>query len=294
MAHRKLLDVSRQAGMAEIATGVLHNVGNVLNSVNVSATLLSETVRKSPQPDLARVVALLREQGDTLGAFFASDPRGPKVPGFLAQVADKFARQQETQLKELDSLVKNIGHIKDIVAMQQSYAKVSGLTETLKVDELVEDTLRMNAGSFQKHEVELVRDIGADLPAITTDKHKVLQILVNLVRNAKHACDDAGRTDKQVTVRVTHGEGRVRIQVSDNGVGIAPENLNRIFNHGFTTKKDGHGFGLHSGANAAKELGGSLTVASDGPGKGATFTLELPVQPAGLANAAPARFSDAA
>jgi len=293
-AHRKLLEVSRMAGMAEVATGVLHNVGNVLNRVNVSATLLSETVRKSAQPDLARVVALLREQNENLGAFFTNDPRGPKVPLFLAQLADKFARQQETQLQELDSLVKNIGHIKDIVAMQQSYARVSGVTETLPVTDLVEDTLRMNAGSFQRHELEVVREFSPDLPAITTDKHKVLQILVNLVRNAKHACDASGRTDKRVAVRVTHGDGRVKIQVSDNGVGIAPENLNRVFNHGFTTKKDGHGFGLHSGANAARELGGSLTVHSDGTGCGATFTLELPVQPAGPASAASARLSNAA
>jgi len=292
--HRQLLGVSRQAGMAEVATSVLHNVGNVLNSVNVSATLLNESVRKSPQADLTRVVALLREQGDNLGAFFTRDPRGPKVPVFLAQLADKFGHQRETHLKELESLAKNIGHIKQIVAMQQSYAKVSGVTETLKVEELVEDTLRMNADSFQKHEVELVREFAADVPAITTDKHKVLQILVNLVRNAKHACEDARGTGKKVTVRVTHGEGRVRIQVSDNGMGIPAENLNRIFNHGFTTKKDGHGFGLHSGANAAKELGGSLTVQSDGPGHGATFTLELAAEPAVLENAAPARLSNAA
>jgi len=293
-AHKELIDSSRRAGMAEVATGVLHNVGNVLNSVNVSATLLNESVRKSPQADLTRVVTLLREQGDNLGAFFTRDPRGPKVPLFLAQLADKFARQQETQLKELESLVKNIGHIKSIVAMQQSFAKVSGVTETLEVTELVEDTLRMNADSFQKHEVELVREFAADLPAITTDKHKVLQILVNLIRNARHACDDARGTEKKVTVRVTHGEGRVKIQVSDNGMGIPAENLNRVFNHGFTTKKDGHGFGLHSGANAAKELGGSLTVQSDGPGHGATFTLELAAEPACPANAAPARLFNAA
>jgi len=118
--HRQLLGASRQAGMAEVATSVLHNVGNVLNSVNVSATLLNESVRKSPQADLTRVVALLREQGDNLGAFFTSDPRGPKVPLFLAQLADKFGHQRETQLKELESLVKNIGHIKQSSAKPKS------------------------------------------------------------------------------------------------------------------------------------------------------------------------------
>ncbi len=286
-AHDELLAVSRQAGMAEVASGVLHNVGNVLNSVNVSANLVSDQVRKTPVADLGRVVTLLREQGANLGAFFTSDARGPKVPDFLASLAEKFTRQQENQLKEVAALQKNIEHIKDIVAMQQSYAKVSGLTENLSPAELIEDALRMNAGSFQKHEVELARELAADLPQVCVDKHKVLQILVNLLRNAKHACDDAGRPDKRITVRAISESGRVLITIADNGVGIAPENLNRIFNHGFTTKKEGHGFGLHSAANAAKEMGGSLIAHSDGPGCGATFTLDLPMKRA-TAEPAPA------
>jgi C4-dicarboxylate-specific signal transduction histidine kinase len=162
--------------------------------------------------------------------------------------------------------------------MQQSYSKVYGVAETLPVVDLLEDALRINAGAFNRHDVNVVRDYQAR-PAITVEKHKVLQILVNVMRNAKYACDESGRTDKQMRVRTTNGDGRVKIAVIDNGVGILPENLTRIFAHGFTTRKDGHGFGLHSGALAAKELNGSLTANSDGPGKGATFVLELPINP---------------
>jgi signal transduction histidine kinase len=114
------------------------------------------------------------------------------------------------------------------------------------------------------------------VPPITVDKHKVLQILVNLVRNAKYACDESGRSDKLLTLRIEGAPGGVRICVIDNGVGIPAENMSRLFTHGFTTRVDGHGFGLHSGALAAQELGGSLRVMSDGPGLGATFVLELP------------------
>ena len=181
-------------------------------------------------------------------------------------------------LGEVENLRKNIEHIKDIVAMQQSYAKVSGVTEAVKPAELIEDTLRMNAGALDRHAIEVVKEI-EDVPSIEVDKHKVLQILVNFVRNAKYACDDSGRTDKRITLRVRQHEDRVTFLVIDNGVGIPAENLARIFNHGFTTRKDGHGFGLHSGANAAKELGGEVTVHSDGLGQGATFTLELPLAP---------------
>jgi C4-dicarboxylate-specific signal transduction histidine kinase len=161
--------------------------------------------------------------------------------------------------------------------MQQSYAKVSGVTEIVQVRDLVEDTLRMNASALARHDVRISRDY-EEVPALTIDKHKLLQILVNLVRNAKYACDESGRSDKQVTMRVRNGNDRVTIAVIDNGIGIPAENMGRLFHHGFPTKRDGHGFGLHSGAPAAKELGGSLSAHSDGIGQGATFTLELPLE----------------
>jgi PAS domain S-box-containing protein len=281
--HQQLLDTSRQAGMAEVATNVLHNVGNVLNSVNISTSLVMNSLKKSRVSNLDKVVDLLRQHESDLGTFFASDPRGKQLTAFLAQLATHLLAEQAATFKELGSLQGNVEHIKEIVAMQQSYAKVSGVKEIINVRELVENGLRMNLGSLTRHEVELIRDF-ENVPPINVEKHKVLQILVNMLRNAKHACDDSGRTDKQMTVRVADGDGRIRISVADNGVGIPPENLTRIFNHGFTTRKEGHGFGLHSGALAAKEMGGALTVHSDGAGKGATFTLELPCPTEGDVN----------
>jgi signal transduction histidine kinase len=273
--HKQLLKTSRQAGMAEIATNVLHNVGNVLNSVNVSASLVVDSVKKSKAANLAKVVALLREHEADLGTFITSDAKGRQLPAYLAQLSEHLLADQKATVQELDSLCGNIGHIKEIVTMQQTYARVSGVKEIINLRELVEDGLRMNVGALGRHGVEVVREF-EEVPLINVDKHKVLQVLVNLIRNAKHACQESERADKRLTVRLANGEGRVKISVMDNGVGISPENLTRIFSHGFTTRKDGHGFGLHSGALAAKEMGGSLTIHSDGPGRGATFTLELP------------------
>jgi signal transduction histidine kinase len=275
-AHRDLLAASRLAGMAEIATNVLHNVGNVLNSVNVSANLVAENVKKSRASNLARVAALLREHEHDLADFLTNDPKGRQLPAYLAQLSEYFLTSQEATVQELDSLHVNIGHIKDIVTMQQSYAKVSGVREIINVTDLVEDSLRMNGGALIRHRIEVVREMD-DVPALNLDKHKVLQILINLIGNAKYACEESGRPGKQLTMRLNNGNGHVRISVIDNGVGIPPENLTRIFNHGFTTRKGGHGFGLHSSALAAKEMGGSLRVHSDGPNQGATFTLELPL-----------------
>jgi len=276
--HSQLLETSRQAGMAEVATNVLHNVGNVLNSVNVSAAMLMTNTRNSKIPYLGKVVALLNEHTDDLGEFMATNPKGRQLPDFLGQLSRQLAGEQQNAVKELELLRQNIEHIKDIVAMQQSYATISGVTETIKVCDLVEDALRMNASTLARHAVEVVREY-MDLPPANIEKHKVLQILVNLIRNAKYACDDSGRKDKQLKIRLSQTDARIQIAVIDNGIGIRPENLTHIFNHGFTTRKGGHGFGLHSGALAARELGGSLIGLSDGPGTGATFILELPFQP---------------
>jgi PAS domain S-box-containing protein len=276
--HKELMTASRQAGMAEVATNVLHNVGNILNSVNISASLVAERVRQSKAPGVSRLAALLLEQGQRAGQFMTDDERGKRIPEYLAALGEQLLTDQRMALQELASLRDNLEHIKDTVAMQQSYAKLCGVTETVEVVDLVEDSLRLNAGAFARHGVTLKREFSS-VPPITVDKHKVLQILVNLVRNAKYACDESGRSDKFITLRIESWMDGVRISVIDNGVGIPAENMGRLFSHGFTTRQSGHGFGLHSGALAAQELGGALRAESDGPGRGATFILDLPSLP---------------
>jgi PAS domain S-box-containing protein len=276
-AQRELVDASRLAGMAEVATGVLHNVGNVLNSLNVSATILANGLKQSKTENLVKVAALLREHTHDLGDFLTNDPKGRRIPEFIDSLAQHSLAERDRLMKELDSLKKDVEHIKEIVSMQQAYATMVGVLEPLDAVELMEDSLRMNAGALIRHSVAVVREF-QPVPPILAEKAKVLQILVNLIRNAKYAADDGGREDKSITLRIRLTEtGRVQLIVSDNGVGIPAENLTRIFAHGFTTRVGGHGFGLHSSANAAKEMKGSLTAQSDGNGSGATFTLELPV-----------------
>jgi len=278
-SHRQLLEASRLAGMAEVATTVLHNVGNVLNSVNISASVVADKVKNSKTANLARVADMLREHRDDLTGFLASDPKGTKLPVYFATLVECLGAEQKEILAELTSLCGNIEHIKEIVAMQQAYAKVAGLQENLQATDLVDDALRLNAGAFERHHVQVIRDYAA-IPPILVDKHKVLQILVNLIRNAKYALEEHSPHEKRMILRTAPGDnGSVKISVIDNGVGIASENMTRIFEHGFTTRKNGHGFALHSGALAAREMGGSLSCHSAGPGHGAAFTLELPLRP---------------
>ena len=276
LVHQQLLATSRQAGMAEVATSVLHNVGNVLNSINVSSALIRDKIQNSRMPNLAKAVALMQMPEDRLAEFFAHDPKGKQLPAYLTSLAKHLAQEQKEIVEEFESLASHVEHIKEVVALQQSYARISGVAEVVSAADLMEDAIRINLGAMERHRIELVRNY-SETPPVSIEKHKVLQILVNLIRNAKYACDDSGRQDKRITLAVTQENGRIKMSVSDNGIGIPAENLSRIFNHGFTTRKDGHGFGLHSGALAAKEIGGSLNVVSEGPGRGATFTIELPV-----------------
>jgi len=275
--NRKLVETSRQAGMAEVATGVLHNVGNVLNSVNVSLTLVRDRLRRSEVDSLSKLARLIHAHEASLDQFLTQDPKGRLVPRFILQLAEQLAGERQMLQHEHEQLMRNVDHIKEIVTMQQSYASVSGILETVSLAGLVDDALHLHTGGLDRHGVKVVRRY-SPVPPMLLDKHKVLQILVNLVHNAKYAITEANPAERQLTVAIQrNGDEHVRVSVTDNGIGIPAESLTRIFSHGFTTRKGGHGFGLHSGANAAKEMGGTLCAESRGPGLGATFTLELPL-----------------
>ena len=273
----RVQSLTHQAGMAEVANTALHNVGNVLNSVNVSASVISQRLRESRVRNLEKALVLLRDHRGELGRFLDQDPKGRMLPTYLETLGHHLSEERTELLKEIDVLSHSLEHMKEIVSVQQSYARKCGVLETLKPAELMEDALRMNSAAFERHGVAIVRDF-SETPAFTVDKHKVLQILVNLIRNAKYAMDELGKPEKVLTLSIRPNGGEtLAITVGDNGIGIAAENLPRIFDQGFTTKHDGHGFGLHSGVLAAREMGGKLTAKSDGVGKGATFCLELPL-----------------
>ena len=282
VVHKQLLQASHQAGMAEVATSVLHNVGNVLNSVNVSAEVIGEKLRTSAISKVSRLAALLREhvQNEDLVTFLTEDERGRKLPAFLEQVAGYLEKERSELAAELNCLTKNIEHIKQIVSTQQSYARIAGMVEQVILPDLLEDALKIHGGAYMRHGVTVIKEYEENLPQISVDKHRMMQIVVNLLSNAKHSYETMEAAEKTVILRLKKaGEDRVKLEVQDNGIGVVKENLTRIFSQGFTTRKGGHGFGLHSGVLAAREMGGSLEVFSEGSGRGTTFTLELPLSP---------------
>lgn len=273
--QRTLLEATRQAGMAEVATGVLHNIGNVLTSVNVACEMAAQTLTGSRLPRLARTLEMLQAQGPQLGHFLAEDPKGAKVLPYLDELATRLASEQIQLRQELEAIGRHIDHIKSIVARQQSYAAHRGCLEDTDIEDIVDHAFSMSLGPH--HQIDVALQYG-ELPLVRTDKHKLLQILVNLIKNAKQAVRDGAPGKKLITVSTAcTSTGEVEIRVADTGCGIPADALERIFEYGYTTKDDGSGFGLHASANAARELGGTLSARSDGVHQGATFILTLPL-----------------
>ena len=273
--NKKLMNASRQAGMAEVATNVIHNVGNVLNSVNTSFYQVQEIATRTNIENIEKLAVMLSENVDQPN-FLRDDDRGKQIPNYLKMVAEHIAADREAIEEELASTRRHLEHIKTIVAMQQQFATSSHVIEESNLAQLIEDAVVISSSSLIRHNISLIRDYPEKI-IILIDQHQVMQILVNLIRNAKHACQAASHSNAQIKISVIQSAENIQVIVKDNGIGIAPDNLLKLFSHGFTTKKNGHGFGLHSGANCANAMGGSLAATSDGLGHGATFTLTLPV-----------------
>jgi PAS domain S-box-containing protein len=280
LLNAKLVDASRQVGMAEAATGVLHNVGNVLTSVNLTVHDMQDRLSASRITHLRRVADLFEAHQADLGEFLQKDPTGIQIPAFLVNLTRHLETENRSLRDDMMGLSGHFEHIREIIVAQQSSARILGIVEEVSCASLVEDALRLAAESFERHHIGLARRVEISA-MVRTDRHKVLQVLINLLKNAKDALLHLEKPNRLITVRAYFANPtQVAIAIIDNGTGIAPENLTKIFGHGFTTKKNGHGFGLHSAAIAAKEIKGDLTVDSDGLGHGSTFTLLLPVTPA--------------
>ncbi len=272
--------MSRQAGMAEITTGVLHNVGNAMTNTGILAESLAEKVAASKVPTLSRAVALIREHQNELPRYLTEDAKGQQLPNFLGQLADHLNREMTQTQQDIAALCEGVKHVKEIVATQQKFAKGSNVAEPLELYPLLTQAMTLVNGSMKKHHIEVVIEAPYK-PTVLCDRSKLQQVLVNLLTNAKDAIRDHhgpdNRDPHRIQVLLTSEQGQASIKITDCGMGIAPENLSKIFNNGFTTKATGHGFGLHYSALAVKEMSGQLRVTSPGPGQGATFQICLPL-----------------
>lgn len=282
LLNQQLLISARRAGMSDVATAILHNVGNILNSANVSVGVLNELMEEPIINKILASVQLLKEHASQLTTFLVEDPIGKKIPAYLIALEEPLLKQSNTLQLEVTSLKNYIDHIKEIVAMQQSLSGISGVKEKVQLSDVVKNAIKMsaNGATLYSRNVDIVEEYDNEF-LIVIDKAKLLQILVNLIQNAKDATSEnqgENLNEIRISVKKTEEPNIVKISVKDTGVGILHENLVKIFSLGFTTKLHGHGYGLHSSSVLAKELGGKIIVKSDGIGKGAEFALFLPMK----------------
>jgi len=280
-ANRQLVEASRHAGMAEVATGVLHNVGNILTSVNVGIAMLDEHAGAIPADRVRRA-------GELLAGLRAAADGAPLDPAkldagirYIAAIAEQLAADRGQLLTEIASLRGHVEHVNRVVTMQNAFARTGSVHEQVELGTLVTQAIALGCPDAGRHALAIHCDLD---PAqrVTIDRHRVLQILVNLLANARDSIADhrraAGARGGAITVQAELAGGWLELAVLDDGGGIAPDALHRIFNAGFTTKAKGHGYGLHSSALAAEALGGTLRCASSGSGGGARFCLRIPIE----------------
>jgi signal transduction histidine kinase len=276
--HRRLVESAHLAGKAEIATTVLHNVGNILNSLATSVAMLRRLSDESRHPRLAQVARLLSEHREDWSTFLTEDECGRNLPQYLGALCEHFESEQETLRTEIGALQKHIAHIQAVIDMQQQHAGGKEVVETFSLADAFEEALALASGHILATKAKIVRDFPV-APMVTMLWHGTLAILVNFLKNACEALQATPVEQRQITARIARTSRRTIVaEVIDTGAGIAADVLPKLFMFGFTTRPGGHGFGLHSAALKAKEMGAQLFCTSEGAGRGATFTLEFPAQ----------------
>ncbi|HEV3190902.1 MAG TPA: hybrid sensor histidine kinase/response regulator, partial [Polyangiaceae bacterium] len=276
-AQNRMLKMAHLAGMTEIATGVLHNVGNVLNNVNISTTVIHDRLRRLRVDGVGKLAKTFAGQAGDLAEFLAKEGNSVRVGQYLTGLNAELAGDQQELLNEVGLLVDKVQHIRNIIAAEQRYARRMSFREHCDLHHLVDDVLLMHGHTMSRLAVEVRREFD-EVPTGMLERSKLLQVLENLVKNALESMAVHDGPGRMLTVSIRRPNAdRARIEVTDTGKGIDPADAERIFNFGFTTKDSGNGFGLHSAANTLAEMGGSIEAHSDGPGRGATFAIEFPL-----------------
>ena len=274
--NQSLVDLARKAGMIEVTNSVLHTVSNVLNSINTSASVIYEKISKSEVTSLTEIAKLIDAHRNHMNDFLTNDEKGKKCLEFIILLAKVLPEEHGDVMEEVHLLTNKVEHVKYIIQMQQGLEGNNNLLEEVDISSLINDALSINGlNNTTKFSIETHCQ---NIPRLVLNKVKLVQILVNIIQNAKAAVTENGKDLKIISISAFIENNKLVIEIEDNGTGIDSTVIKKIFSFGFTTKKHGYGFGLHSSLNSAKEMEGTLKVESQGKGKGAKFRLEVPYQ----------------
>ncbi len=271
-----VVDSARLAGMSELSAGVIHNVGNVLNSVNVAAQMARKSLQTDDLNSLGVILRELQTHQGELDRYLADDPRGKHLIEFFDALVPKLESGFAKTGSEVLALAEGVEHIMALISSLENADSRVGLLEQVNLGQQMDAAIELCQRSLDLGEIEIERHYDPHL-RILVDRHKLMEVLINLVRNALQALMHVDAITPRLTLHVERtNDDCLSIKVADNGVGIEHEDLTRIFALGHSTKPGGRGLGLHLSANTVGEMGGNLTAHSEGPGRGSTFTLRLP------------------
>lgn len=272
--YKKLVDHAQREGIADIATNILHNIGNILNSISVSVHLMEECAKSEVTEDIIKAGRLLQENMNHLEEFISEGGKGKKLMKFYLSLGRTADKMQKQILYNLDRLKKKTEAINEVVFAQQSYAGADEKLEELYVETILADALKLNQDDLDKFGIKVEKNILSNFKVVV-NRAKLFFIIFNIISNAKDAMTAASVREKRLTVSMGEDDTGDYVKISDTGIGIPEDLLGRIFEYGFSTKSGKYGYGLYSCASYIAEIGGSISAHSDGEGKGAVFVLRF-------------------
>ncbi|MBS0367060.1 MAG: HAMP domain-containing protein [Proteobacteria bacterium] len=287
-SRAQLVDQSFQAGFAELARGVLHNLGNAMTPIGVRLASLGERLKQAPAEDACQAVGELRAG--------ATDPgRAADLREFLCLASEELARSVTAARTDIAVMARQAALVQSVLTEQLRPARNEHVIEPVRLTDLLTQALEIVPDTCRR---QLAIDTDPTLIRVGVVRvaRTVLRlVLQNLIINAADAVRAAGKS--RGTLRVSAelqpdgGRQQLHLQCRDDGVGIAAPDLERVFEKGFTTKsrETNHGIGLHWCANAIGALGGRIWASSEGPGQGASLHVLVPLatpETAALAGAA--------
>ncbi len=272
--YKTFTDQAHKEGMANIATEILHNIGNILNSVNTSVQFMREVITTPVFDDLTMANHLLNMNITDIDNFISNDIKGKKLMEFYVNLGKSFDILQNHLSNHIHRLDYKVNSINDIIVAQQNFAVEKAIVEELDIISVLDDSLKLHLSSLDKYKIEIIKNY-LYRPKILAQRSKLMHIFFSLISNAKESFLDILRESRYIRITVYNDSTGKYICIEDNGCGIRSDLLEKIFTYGYTTKKEALGFGLHRCTSYMKDMAGEIWAESDGPDKGATFVLRF-------------------
>ena len=268
-AQTQLAEASRAAGRSQVASTVIHNVGNVLTNVNSLLDVVTDRVDGMRLAPLSKLADRLAEEENN-GALMAATPK------YLKGLATTLESDRETISEMMSTLHDNIRHIHDVIRDQQRHTGHDVQRDAVALIDVVNEAIGCCHARLRQDAIE-VEVCGCLDVQVHSDRSLLLQSVINIIGNARYALREMDGEARKLEITAVREEGTIKVRFTDNGIGMTSETREKVFDAHFTTRGTGSGLGLHFCANAIDRLGGTIYAESDGPGKGATFVVELPL-----------------